>query len=293
MQEADFKIKFDSNYHHVDATVLVSSLVHTTTLVQEINKSLNTGKKIEIKVKAFEKGSFLVHIELLESTLEVLKNIFTKDNISTGGAIIGGVVGIFELAKFLKGGKAEEVTSKEDKVVIKNNSGEVTVIDKVIYNIYETNNVVRESVSNTFRTLTHDPDVFGFEITDKNEVPMVRVSREEFIEIGSASKNNVVTDRVITESVKVVVIRPSFDNSLKWDILYRGKKESAKIIDPNFLTRIDNGEPFSKGDVLDIDLQITQKYDESLNAYIDKSYQINKIHHHIRREEQSKLDFDI
>jgi len=46
----DFKIKFDGQQHQVDANVLISSLIHTTTIVQEVNKYLNSGKKIEIKV---------------------------------------------------------------------------------------------------------------------------------------------------------------------------------------------------------------------------------------------------
>ena len=74
----DFKIKFDGQQHQVDANVLISSLIHTTTIVQEVNKYLNSGKKIDIKVKALEKGSFLCHIELVETTLDSLKNLLTK-----------------------------------------------------------------------------------------------------------------------------------------------------------------------------------------------------------------------
>jgi len=56
----DFKIKFDGQQHQVDANVLISSLIHTTTIVQEVNKYLNSGKKIDINVKSLEKGSFYV-----------------------------------------------------------------------------------------------------------------------------------------------------------------------------------------------------------------------------------------
>lgn len=65
----DFKIKFEGQYHQVDTNVLISSLIHTTTVVQEVNRYLNSGKKIDIKVKALEKGSFLCHIELIETAL--------------------------------------------------------------------------------------------------------------------------------------------------------------------------------------------------------------------------------
>ncbi|MBK6626115.1 MAG: transposase [Flavobacteriales bacterium] len=70
---SDFKIKFDGQQHQVDANVLISSLIHTTAVVQEVNRSLNSGKKIEIKVKALEPGSFLVHIELVEKAVDSLR----------------------------------------------------------------------------------------------------------------------------------------------------------------------------------------------------------------------------
>lgn len=104
----DFKIKFDGQQHQVDANVLVSSLIHTTTIVQETNRYLNSGKKIEIKVKALERGRFLCHIELVETAIGNLKNLLTKDNIATGSAIIGPVVGLIELKKHLKGKKPKE-----------------------------------------------------------------------------------------------------------------------------------------------------------------------------------------
>jgi hypothetical protein len=64
------------------------------------------------------------------------------------------------------------------------------------------------------------------------------------------------------------------------------------MVDATFQTRIDNGEAFAKGDVLEIDLQFNQKFEPSVNTHITKSYQINKIYNHIKREEQKKFDFN-
>lgn len=48
IKENDFKIKFDGQQPQVDANTLVSSLIHTTSVVQEVNRFLNSGKKIEL-----------------------------------------------------------------------------------------------------------------------------------------------------------------------------------------------------------------------------------------------------
>ena len=45
--DSDFKIKFDGQQHQVDAQVLISSLIHTTTVIQELNKHYHTGKKLK------------------------------------------------------------------------------------------------------------------------------------------------------------------------------------------------------------------------------------------------------
>lgn len=176
----DFKIKFDGQQHQVDANVLISSLIHTTTIVQEVNRFLNSGKKIEIKVKALEKGSFLCHIELVETALDSLKNLITKDNIEIGAAIVGTVVGLIELKKFLKGRKYKEAKSEKGKTKIINKDGSVLIIENATFNIYEHSPIIRDALAQNFETLNNDPAITGFEITNNKAKTLIRVDKEEF-----------------------------------------------------------------------------------------------------------------
>ena len=107
--ETDFKIKFDGEKHQIDANLLVNNLIHTTSIIQEINRNLDSGKKLVIQIKALEKGSFLIHIELIESTFENLKNLLTRENIEIAGSVIGIFVGLIELKKFLKGKEEKSI----------------------------------------------------------------------------------------------------------------------------------------------------------------------------------------
>jgi hypothetical protein len=287
----DFKIKFDGQQHQVDANVLVSSLIHTTTIVQEVNRYLNSGKRIEIKVKALEKGSFLCHIELVETTLDSLKNLLTKENIEVGAAIVGAVVGLIELKKFLKGKKAKEVQKQGDRTKIVNKDGNVLIIENATFNIYENSPVVKDALAQNFDALNNDPAITGFEITDKNENALVRVDKSEFVDLSQKSEEVEEGERKIVEAATVNVVRVSFEESLKWDFYYRGIKISAKIADPSFYELIDKGEAFAKGDVLEVELQINQKFDESVNTFVTKSYTVNKIVRHLSRNEQQKINF--
>ena len=100
-------------------------------------------------------------------------------------------------------------------------------------------------------------------------------------------------ERVLTEAATLNIVRLSFEEALKWDFYYKGNKISAKIKDPNFYELIDKGESFAKGDILEVELQIVQKWDESVNTYVNKSYHINRITRHLKRGEEQRFHFEV
>ena len=69
-----------------------------------------------------------------------------------------------------------------------------------------------------------------------------------------------------------------------------GNKISSKIKDDIFAERIDKGERFGKGDTLIVEMEVKQEFVESVNTYVNKSYQVIKINEHIERKPQGKLD---
>jgi hypothetical protein len=292
-QGNNFKLKFDGQQHQIDANVLISSLIHTTSIIQEVNNYLNAGKKIEIKVKALEKGSFLVNIELLETSLDALKNIFTKEHIEIAASLVAIFVGLIEVKKFLKGKKPKDIDKKESKTTITNQNGDIITIDNLTFNLYEKSPIVNDALSQNFEVINNDPAITGFEVTDKDEKTIVRVEKEEFPDMFFKSEEEILEgERIRTESATLNIVRLSFEKSLKWEFYHRGNRITARIKDPSFQERIDKGEQFAKGDVLEVELQINQKWELSVNTYINKSYQVNKIIRHILRDEQQKFKFE-
>lgn len=291
-KNSDFKIKFDGEQHSIDANLLVSNLMHTTTVIQELNRNLDSGKKIDIKIKALDKGSFLIHIDLVETAVSSLSNLLTKDNIEFSGVIIANLVGLIELKKFLKGKKEKSKTKEGDKVRIENQNGDTIIIENFVQNIYENNTIIRDSLSQSFEAIDKDGSITGFEITDREEKPLVRVDRNEFDFMSMNSEEIVEGEKTIIKAAVLNIVRISFDKKLKWEFYLKGNKITAKVNDPDFQKRIDKGESFAKGDVLEVELEIKQKFDPAVNTYINRSYKINRIINHISRSEQSKLDFD-
>ena len=292
IESNNFKIKFDGQTYQVDVQVLIASLIHTTTVIQELNKHIDSGKKIEIKVKTLEKGSFLIHIELLETALESLKTIFTKENIIVASSLITGLVALIQLKKHLKGKSPKEVKKENSVTIIINSENNKLSIDSNIYQIYENNIVINDALSQNFDAIDQDPAISAFEITDDKENPYVRVERTDFRDLSQKTEIIDENKKTIIENTCLNIVRLSFEEELKWDFYYRGNKISAKIADPNFQELIDNGESFAKGDVLEVELQINQIFENSVNTYINKSFQINRIIKHHYRNEQKKIKFE-
>lgn len=290
--ETDFKIKFDGEKHQIDANLLVNNLIHTTSIIQEINRNLDSGKKIDIKIKALTKGSFLIHIDLVETAIESLKNLLTKDNIETGGVIIGAFVGLIELKKFLKGKEPKSKDNSGNKIKIENEKGDVIYIENLVQNLYENNTIVKDALSQSFETLENDSSITGYEVTDKNERTLVRVDRDEFEFMSLKSEEILDGERTTVIAATMHIIRISFDDKLKSDFYFKGNKISVKINDPEFYERVDKGESFAKGDILEVELEIKQVFESSVNTFVNKNYKVNRIIRHIGRNEQAKMDFD-
>lgn len=291
MQSNNFKIKFEGQQNQIDANVLISSLIHTSSLIQEINNYLETGKQIDIKIKALEKGSFLIDFHLIETSIEALKHLFTKENLEICGVVISTMVGLIELRKFLKGENPKSIEEGTSSTTIINNNGTTHISTNIVYKIYSNSPIAKEAISKNFEAINNDLSIDGFSIIE-NDVTLLNIEKNEFDSL-------IIQDEEIDEDekTKVVIatlniIKPSFDNGLQWEFLYLGNRIKAKIKDVDFQNRIDNGEQFAKGNTLVVHLQILQKFDPSLDNYVNKSYMVLKIIEHLSRWEQKKLNFD-
>ncbi|MFK7946285.1 MAG: hypothetical protein AB8G11_01755, partial [Saprospiraceae bacterium] len=105
--------------------------------------------------------------------------------------------------------------------------------------------------------------------------------------------DDVVNNKRVIEknNATLNITKLSFDKGLKWSFIYEGIKISANIIDDDFFKNIDEGKQFAKGDSLIVDLKIHQEFDNSVNAYINKKYQIVKVNNHIQRAKQLDIEF--
>jgi hypothetical protein len=290
MSTEDLKLKFDGQTHQIEANTLINSLLHFTNIVQEVNKELATGNKVEVKVNALPEGSFLCHITV-QSIIDATQNIFSKENIAVAKEIVDVVTGVYKLGKLLKGKAATEVTAENNRTTVKNVEGTVVVINNPTYNIYTNNRVVREALSREFQTLANDPNVTGFELLDTKNEPLVQIDKPDFAEIAAIEDMPQLAERAVTKVGMLNIVRVAFERNMKWEFYFEGIKISAKLNDDEFVKLVDAGESFAKGDTLEAEIEIRQEFEPTVNAYINRGYKVIKILRHIPRPGQTKLPF--
>jgi len=282
------KICFEGQHHQMDLDTLILSLLHFSELVKSASEETMPGEKVQIKIDATEKGSFEVLLELFSEVPQGLLSYVTWDNIEKLTWVMALVVGFLEIKRFLKGKKPDNVQSNNGVTIITYGNSTIHIPDKV-YSFYKGNQKANEHVENLFDKLVERPEIEGLTIESENQY--VSVKSEEFAAM--SQKNELVQE---IEEIKIIradvsVLKVVFQRNRKWEFIYQGNKISAEIVDDEFWNKINVlGLRFGKGDILTVDLEITQIFDYDANAYLNKSYRVLKVLGYRQAPRQIQLD---
>src|SRR3989344_4619057 len=129
------KIVFGGESHEIDAEVLIESLVNYSIVTQEVSVYLSPDSKVNIKIKATQRGSFEL---LLDIIADAGNTLFTPQNIAYASGIVTVVGGLYKFKQWLsKNGPAEKIehNDTDNTVKIKNNRGEIE-INQTVFNVY-------------------------------------------------------------------------------------------------------------------------------------------------------------
>lgn len=283
------KIKYEGQSHQIDVNTLITSLVHTTTIVQEANKYVDNSKKIDVKIKALEKGSFEILFLLEDST--ILNNIFSKGSVEYIPGLVTIVGGIYGAYKFFKGKKISKKEIIDDNSTkIFNEQGDNIIVHNSVVNIYQNSSLCKEAIGKQFEVLEEDINIEGMHIESGKEI--IDITREEFEELAfqNITDEEKVDKTDIDNEAILYIVRVSFNKKLKWDFLYKGNKINVFIKDENFKNDVENGlYSFASGDNLIVQLQINYEFSNKYDTYIIKSYLVLKVYKHNRRQIPSDI----
>lgn len=293
MQSFDeFKIKFGGQLNLVDLRTFIASLSNTATIAEEVNASLDTNKLIELKLKTQEPGSFIAGIKIKEIEREQSSVFENQSQTNTTSLVIAILVSLNEYKKHIGSGEATVVEETDGQITIENNRGDRQIFDRSVYDMYNTNSVVSDSVSNNYSILDGDPSVTSFELLDKSGKLLFKADRKNFEEM--ATRNVVESEETKSkiETAELRVHKIVFDPKYKWEFWYKGNRISANIDDKGFFDGIERDEKFGKGDVLIAELQTNLVFDQSVDTFVIDSYRINRVIEHIPKERARQLSID-
>lgn len=291
-----FKVSFDDEQgNEVSLDLLLSTMTQMKDLIREVSYSLDDGSEVIINAKPPEVGSFIIGFEIIE----LLKNspqLLTKENASIAGGIISTIVGLYQFKEFLLGKKIKDVKEKDGVVAVSTDKEDQKVVDAAVYDIYKGSIVVQDALAKSFENIKKDEKVKSFKILDRKNTPLVEIKKSRLT--GEVSESGFEPpeskpDKVEPTEAYLTVIRPSFDDALKWNFNYRGNKIMAKITDDKFLASVRNKrEAFRSGDRLNVILEIRKRYDPAIGTYFIKGYEVSKVKKRVDKSDQTALDLE-
>lgn len=289
----DFTIEFSGESKEVDLNVLLTSLLNFGAAIQEIQSSVAPEAKVDVKVKPFGEGSFLIFLALhAPDIFNATAHLFSRENVSLVENILSIFSNTLNLKNFLKGKPPKETKQSDDgqQIIIENNEGNTFQIKTEVFNLYVNNPKIDGLYTKAFTAIEKEDNIEGFKIKDSNKKELSLIPKESFDEMAMPLENVAGDTRdVIKEGVYVQATRLSFEEGNVWGFVYDGNKVTAKITDDSFYKRIDANERFAKGDTFKVNLKVTQKFDPNFQAYLNKSFEITDVLEHTQAPVQGKL----
>lgn len=285
-----FILQFGCKNNEISSNSLANALLSLNTIIDEINTELHTGKKIEIKVKPFQAGSFTVPFELIEL---VIAGMLSVPDSSYIPLIIKTLKELVEVKLKLKGEQPKSIEQTNENTQVTSNNGDIINISNVTGNIY-VNTDVNDALNQAAQTLKSDEAIQNYELRDSKNNSLFNISKNELKYLEGQSiqpdeTTEIEKEKVIAEDAILNIFKIVFDETSKWTFIYKGQKINARIQDDNFHNDIKMGERFGIGDVLEVKLQILQEYNETAKTYVNKAYEIINVIKHIPQPKQSKL----
>ena len=287
----------------MDVSVLGPALMALGTLVNEANKIINNDNStIAVKVNAdFQKGSFEIQLDVIRTPADQLQSLFTN-HISVEqlleylglGATVQSIVGgpsVIDIIRWVGKRKIDKAIKNNDRTATLVIQDESVTVNIDVLNIYMSV-PVRESLD-AMVAPTKRSGIDSFEVRNGKDYksPTQVISKEEsesfMFDESDFSQTEEVEVQRYTQWVTILTV--NFEE-LKWRFRSGENKYYAKVDDEDFLKKIEGGLAFTKGDMLQIELEDSTHIKP--DGHIRHGYRVTKVLKIQKRAREISLPFD-
>ncbi|WP_250435325.1 hypothetical protein [Caballeronia sp. ATUFL_F2_KS9A] len=280
--------------HRMDVRDLAPALVAIADLFTAANKELN-GDSADVRVEvkgSFKAGSFELDLIFVQQLLAQIRDMFAGSNataISNAYTIlnilglIGGGGGVVGLARKLRGRRPHRIEQVGEVSHVWITETESVEVEANVVRLWR-NTAVRSSLSKTLSPLERE-GISNFGIVRGEKVELI-IEDDELASFASSDNDSgeVVSDFVARKVLLVESV--VFKDGNKWRVHDGQYPFFAALDDEVFLSKVNSGERFGKGDVLVVDLRQIQSIEAGA---LKNEYRIIKVHEHRAPLQQALL----
>ncbi len=281
LEHADsYTFKYNSDDESIELNTLLLSQINFATVLNEIKDEVAQGVDLSIRIKPLAKGSVPFDIIL---NVSWLANLLTPDTAAYASEIVGTLVGLIQIRIWLKGKKPSTVIEIDGENITLTIDDTKFTVKKALYEIASKNRIIDTALQKAFDAIETDESITGVEILDDHKKSLINVPRNQFENFSWSNElfiDETLEDRK-TSQERLTIFKVVFEKGVNWQFYLNSRKILAQINDPEFWTKIENGEQFAKGDILIVDLEKNLIFDKTMGIYIENGFKVVKVIQHI------------
>lgn len=259
--------------NHVDLNLLIKTLSGISNSYRSIIQTINEEAIIDLKVEAFNKGSFEIVLDFLVHSFPNVWQFFQGAPLT-----IKTFLEILKIKKELKGQKPLLVEKEDNKTKITNYFGETNYHDSNVVNVYFGNPEIDKNISDGIFSVLKDSDKKAVSIINNGEKIDFQKSEYEELATHVVDENLLMEQTQIVESTvrtELLLRKPDLIGESKWGFKYENQFIEASIYDSEFLEKVKDGtiKTLYHGVRIPVEMKITFTLDKSLTP-ISKKYVI-------------------
>lgn len=266
--------------------VLAPSLIALNKLICDLNSALSGGEtNVQLYVNAFKPGSFGIELLLDASIINQVKDFFAGTGVTAFlnvHDLVGVIIEIFLLKKWLQGKKPEAIKDvvEDDKKVELYLEDKTLIVNRVTYKVYFGNAGLHEEMDRVVAPLEAD-GINEIQLSSTQET--FTLDKKEYKGFIGGDSPKEFSENTL-RNIALLLKAPYFEKDRKWKFQMGDQNLFATIKDEDFMNSVlDGKENFSTGDVLVVDLLISQSIE---NNKIITSYIVQKVLEHKKAPKQ-------